>query len=241
MSEDHHILRRYDKALAALRRDLLAVGDSVRGQLAAALAPILDEDGAAPAAAVAGAGRAVNLAEKNIDRRCIEIIATHQPTARDLRTLAAAMKNVTDLERIGDEAEKIARHLSRPGALEQMTRAGGAAKASAYARAVLANVDAALAALRDLDAAAAVAVIRRDDDINDMFRDMLVGRVAQARDESAEAAPLAATLFAVKAMERVGDHAKNIAEFVVYADSGDDIRHGGLEAFAKKEAGKERQ
>ena len=236
MSDDH-ILRRYDDALADLRRDLLAVGESVRGQLAAALAPILGGAEEA-AAAVAGAGRAVNLAEKSIDRRCIEIIATHQPTARDLRALAAAMKNVTDLERIGDEAEKIARHLSHPGVLEQMTRNGGAEEAATYARAVLANVDAALAAMRDLDARSAVEVVRRDDDINDMFRDILVGRVVHARDESTEAAVLAATLFAVKAMERVGDHAKNIAEFVVYVDSGQDIRHGGLEDFAKKRAGK---
>ena len=237
MSDDH-ILRRYDQALADLRRDLLAVGESVRGQLAAAVAPILGGAGDG-AAAVAGAGRAVNLAEKNIDRRCIEIIATQQPTARDLRALAAAMKNVTDLERIGDEAEKIARHLSHPGVLEQMTRNGGAEKAAEYARAVLANVDAALAALRDLDAQAAVEVIRRDDDINGMFRDILVGRVVHAREEAAEAAVLAATLFAVKALERVGDHAKNIAEFVVYVDSGDDIRHGGLEEFARTGEGRE--
>ena len=235
MSDDH-ILRRYDDELSDLRLDLLAVGDRVRDQLAVALAPILN-DAENASAKVASAGKAVNLAEKSIDRRCIEIIATHQPTARDLRVLAAAMKNITDLERIGDEAEKIARHLSHPGALEQMTRSGGAEKAAAYARAVLANVDAALAALRDLDAKAAVEVVRRDDDINDMFRDILVGRVVHARDESAEAAVLAATLFAVKAMERVGDHAKNIAEFVVFVESGDDIRHGGLEAFTEKGKG----
>ena len=231
MSDDH-ILRRFDDELTNLRRDLLAVGDSVRGQLAAALAPILN-DAENASAKIERAGHAVNLAEKRIDRRCIEIIATHQPTARDLRALAAAMKNVTDMERIGDEAEKIARHLSHPGALEQMTRNGGAEKASAYARAVLANVDAAFAALRDSDAAAAVEVVRRDDDINEMFRDILVGRVVHARDESAEAAVLTAALFAIKAMERVGDHAKNIAEFVVYVESGHDIRHGGLEGFAK--------
>ena len=232
MSDDH-ILRRFDDELTNLRRDLLAVGESVRGQLAAALAPILD-DAENASAKIERAGHAVNLAEKRIDRRCIEIIATHQPTARDLRALAAAMKNVTDMERIGDEAEKIARHLSHPGALEQMTRNGGAEKASAYARAVLANVDAAFASLRDSDAAAAVEVIRRDDDINEMFRDILVGRVVHARDESAEAAVLTAALFAIKAMERVGDHAKNIAEFVVYVESGHDIRHGGLEGFAKE-------
>ena len=231
MSDDH-IFRRYDDELDALRADLLAVGGNVRDQLAAALAPILN-DAENASAKVASAGRAVNMAEKSIDRRCIEIIATRQPTARDLRVLAAAMKNVTDLERIGDEAEKIARHLSHPGALERMTRNGGAEKASAYARAVLDNVDAALAAMRDLNAKAAVEVVRRDDDINDMFRDILVGRVVNAPDDSTEAAALAATLFAVKAMERVGDHAKNIAEFVVFADSGHDIRHGGLEAFAK--------
>ena len=237
MSDDH-ILRRYDDELSDLRRDLLAVGGSVRGQLAAALAPILG--GAAGAGEkMKSDGRAVNLAEKSIDRRCIEIIATHQPTARDLRFLAAAMKNVTDMERIGDEAEKIARHLSLPGALEQMTRNGGAEKAAAYARAVLDNVDAALACLSELDAKAAVEVIRRDDGINDMFRDILVGRVVHARDESAEAAVLAAVLFAVKAMERVGDHAKNIAEFVVYVESGHDIRHGGLEAFAERVGGKD--
>ena len=232
MSDDH-ILRRFDDELTNLRRDLLAVGESVRGQLAAALAPILN-DAENASAKIERAGHAVNLAEKRIDRRCIEIIATHQPTARDLRALAAAMKNVTDMERIGDEAEKIARHLSHPGALEQMTRNGGAEKASAYARAVLANVDAAFAALRDSDAAAAVEVVRRDDDINEMFRDILVGRVVHARDESAEAAVLTAALFAIKAMERVGDHAKNIAEFVVYVESGHDIRHGGLEGFAKE-------
>ena len=231
MSDDH-ILRRFDDELTNLRRDLLAVGESVRGQLAAALAPILN-DAENASAKIERAGHAVNLAEKRIDRRCIEIIATHQPTARDLRALAAAMKNVTDMERIGDEAEKIARHLSHPGALEQMTRNGGEEKASAYARAVLANVDAAFAALRDSDAAAAVEVVRRDDDINEMFRDILVGRVVHARDESAEAAVLTAALFAIKAMERVGDHAKNIAEFVVYVESGHDIRHGGLEGFAK--------
>ena len=235
MSDDH-ILQRFDDELSDLRRDLLAVGASVRGQLAAALAPILG--GAAGADdKMQSAGRAVNLAEKSIDRRCIEIIATHQPTARDLRFLAAAMKNVTDMERIGDEAEKILRHLARPGALEQMTRNGGAEKAADYARAVLENVDAALAALRDMDARSAVEVVRRDDDINEMFRDFLVGRVVHARDEAAEAAVLAAVLFAVKAMERVGDHAKNIAEFVVYVESGDDIRHGGLEDFAGREEG----
>ena len=232
MSEDH-ILRRYDARLAELRGDLLKVGDRARAQLADALAPLLGEKESGDGK-VERLGEAVNMAEKSIDRRCIEIIATHQPTARDLRVLAASMKNITDLERISDEAEKIARHLSAPGALEQMTRNGGAEKAAAYARAVLANVDAALVSLRDLDAAGAVEVIRRDDDINDMFRDILVGRVVHAREEPAEAAVLAAVLFAVKALERVGDHAKNIAEFVIFAESGDDIRHGGLKDFAEK-------
>lgn len=166
----------------------------------------------------------VNALERTIDGLAGQIIARRQPTASDLRLLTAVLKVTTDLERIGDEAKKIALQARRM----QTDATAGLPRGVELRRmghAAVAMLHGALAALERLDLAGTTDVIRRDAEVNDAFRAILRQLISFMIEDPRTISMCLDLLFVAKALERIGDHAKNIAEQTIYVVKGTDVRH----------------
>jgi phosphate transport system protein len=170
----------------------------------------------------------VNSMEVEIDHALSSIIARRQPTARDLRLLMAISKTTANLERVGDEAEKIARMVrsiiqsGAPRSLPSLELRVAADLASGL-------LNKALDAFARLDVTAAVAILKEDDLIDQEFDGFVRKLVTYMMEDPRTISPSLDLLFLAKAIERIGDHAKNIAEFIIYVVKGEDIRHTSME------------
>jgi phosphate transport system protein len=170
----------------------------------------------------------VNAMEVDIDRELSSIIARRQPTARDLRLLIAISKTTANLERVGDEAEKIARMVrsiinsGAPRSLPSLELRVAADMASGLLRK-------ALDAFARLDVKTAVDILKEDDLIDQEFDGFVRKLVTYMMEDPRMISPSLDLLFLAKAIERIGDHAKNIAEFIIYIVKGADVRHTSME------------
>jgi phosphate transport system protein len=211
----------FEADLHSLKAQILTMGRLVDEHVSEAVRALVERD-VALAGKVADADRAVNQMEVAVDEQCIRTLALHQPEASDLRFVAAALKMVTDLERIGDLAVNMAERV-RVLAAEPPLRAveelpGMAAVAQGMLRKVL---DAFVRA----DTAEAEAVIAEDPTIDAWMARLLAELTAEmAGDPKAIARGVAAIFFA-KHIERMADHVTNVAEMVVYLVRGKDVRH----------------
>jgi phosphate transport system protein len=170
----------------------------------------------------------VNAMEVDIDRELSSIIARRQPTARDLRLLIAISKTTANLERVGDEAEKIARMVrSIIGGGQTKTLPSRDLKVAAELASNLLNK--ALDAFARLDTAAAVAILKEDDLIDQEFNGFVRKLITYMMEDPRMISQSLDLLFLAKAIERIGDHAKNIAEFIIYVVKGEDVRHTTME------------
>ncbi len=166
----------------------------------------------------------INTLELSIDELASQIIARRQPAANDLRLLTAVLKVTTDLERIGDEAKKIALQARK-------ARSGGGPRqprqveVRRMAQIALGMLRRALDAFERLDLQGTVEVVRRDADVNDAFRAILRQLITYMIEDPRSISASLDLLLVAKALERIGDHAKNIAEHVIYAVKGADVRH----------------
>jgi phosphate transport system protein len=170
----------------------------------------------------------VNAMEVEIDRELSSIIARRQPTAGDLRLLMAISKATANLERVGDEAEKIARmvlsiiHNNAPRSLPSLELRVASDLASGLLRK-------ALDAFARLDTVAALAILKEDDLIDKEFDGFVRKLITYMMEDPRTISPSLDLLFLAKAIERIGDHAKNIAELIIYIVKGADIRHTSME------------
>jgi phosphate transport system protein len=170
----------------------------------------------------------VNAAEIAIDHDLSSIIARRQPTARDLRLLIAVSKITANLERVGDEAEKIARMVrsiingGAPRSLPSLELRVAADLASGLLRK-------ALDAFARLDVNAALVILKEDDLIDQEFGGFVRKLVTYMMEDPRTISPSLDLLFLAKAIERIGDHAKNIAELIIYVVKGEDVRHSSME------------
>ena len=169
-----------------------------------------------------------NLMEVEIDRELSSIIARRQPTARDLRLLIAISKTTANLERAGDEAERIARMV------KSIIESGEARKLPASELRIAADLASgllrkALDAFARLDANAAVSILKEDDLIDQEFGGFVRKAANHKMEDPRTISASLNLLFVAKAIERIGDHAKNIAEFIIYVVKGADIRHSSME------------
>jgi phosphate transport system protein len=170
----------------------------------------------------------VNTMELEIDRDLSSIIARRQPTARDLRLLIAISKTTANLERVGDEAEKIARMVhsiiqsGSPRALPSLELRVASDLASGL-------LNKALDAFARLDVNAAVSILKEDDLIDAEFDGFVRKLITYMMEDPRMISPSLDLLFLAKAIERIGDHAKNIAEFIIYVVKGEDVRHSSME------------
>ena len=170
----------------------------------------------------------VNNMEVDIDRELSSIIARRQPTARDLRLLIAISKTTANLERVGDEAEKIARMVC------SIIQSGSLRSLPALELRIAADLASgllrkALDAFARLDTAAALVILKEDDLIDQEFNGFVRKLITYMMEDPRMISPSLDLLFLAKALERIGDHAKNIAEFIIYVVKGADIRHSSME------------
>ena len=229
-----HISRQFNSEIEDVRRRVLAMGGLVEEQLAAALHVVTGRDAAA-IAAIAEREQRINASELAIDEQCAFILARRQPAASDLRLVIAVVKRLADLERIGDEAKRIARIAERlidQDGGEEFT--ASLAEVGEGARAMLHG---ALDAFARLDEHLALDVLRRDRRLDALYRDLSAQLVA-GMQRMPEQIPVALDrLWCARSFERIGDRCKNLCEFVLYLVRGKDVRHSGLSRGGEAGAG----
>jgi phosphate transport system protein len=217
-----HISEQYEAELDALRRRLMEMGGLVEHQVRDACQAFLTHD-AELAARVRSTDKEVNAHELSIDDQCIHIIARRQPAASDLRLLIAMMKVCTDLERVGDESGRIAK--CALGLVGVEMTPDGYAEIRHLANLASGMLSRSLDALARLDVDAAMANISADEEVDRAY-DHAIDTYSAALEQRPDAVRQLLNVFwAARALERIGDHAKNIAEQVVYLVKGQDVRH----------------
>jgi phosphate transport system protein len=217
-----HISKQFDAELEAVRSRVLQMGGLVEEQIVKAVDALASGDIAVLDAVIADDHR-VNAMEVGLDESCSHIIARRQPAASDLRLVMAVIKTITDLERIGDEAEKIARMGKLIHAAERMHMPRLELKH--VAGLALTMLRKALDAFARLDVNAAREVVKQDRGVDDEFRSILRQLITFMMEDPRTITHSLEILFVAKAIERIGDHAKNMAEYVVYMVEGRDVRH----------------
>ena len=231
-----HILSRYNEDLEQLRTDVLQMGGLAESQLRQALQALATSD-ADLAAEVASLEVRVNQMEVDIDEECNRTLATRAPAASDLRLVIAIIKTITDLERVGDEAHKIANIVSRRSGLE---RGGvdGYRIVRHLGNVSLSLLHDALDVFARLDAPAAIAAVRRDRQVDEEYdaiqRQCMTFMIEDPRTIRA----MIDLMWVARALERIGDHAKNICEYVIYMVGGRDVRHVAIEDVERQLGGR---
>ena len=220
---EKHLSSGFDADLTLVSTRLLEMGGLVESQIALAL-ELLNAFDSATVSAVRASEQRVNRMELEIDEEVSNVIARRQPAARDLRLLLAISKCITNLERAGDEARKIAKRLRR------IHENGGApaigiAEIKASGEMALNILRRALDAFARMDTIAAAQIVRDDAAIDNEFRAFTRKLVTTMTDDPRVISNGLEYMFIAKAIERIGDHATNIAEFVVYIVKGTDVRH----------------
>jgi len=217
-----HISKQFDAELEAVRSRVLQMGGLVEEQIVKAVGALASGD-IVVLDGVIGDDHRVNAMEVGLDESCSQIIARRQPAAGDLRLVMAVIKTITDLERVGDEAEKIARMAKLIHAAERqhMPRL----ELKHVANLALSMLRQALDAFARLDVNAALRVVKQDRGVDDEFRSILRQLITFMMEDPRTISRCLETLFIAKAIERIGDHDKNMAEYVVYMVEGRDVRH----------------
>jgi len=221
MTERHHINVAFGAELRSLKQQILAMGRLVDTHVGEAVRALLERDREL-ALRVIDADRAVNQMELAIDEQCVRTLALYQPAASDLRFIAAALKIVTDLERIGDLAVNMAERVELLAGEVALPAVEELPTVAAAARTMLEQV---LDAFVEGDAGKAQEIIRADADI-DARTARIIADVQRGMEKDPQSITRGvATIFFAKHIERMADHATNIAEMVVYLVRGQDVRH----------------
>ena len=224
-----HLNKQFDQDLEAIRSRMLQMGGLVEAQIRDATSAFLASD-AARAAEVIAADARVNELELAIDNELGQVIVRRQPAASDLRLLLAVSKIVTDLERIGDEAAKIARMArddARPGVSLRH-----------IAEIAVGMLRRSLDAFARLDTATAARVCGEDAAIDDEFRAVIRQLITFMMEDPRTITASLQVVWVAKAFERIGDHARNIAEYVIYIVKGRDVRHIPLAELEREALGR---
>jgi phosphate transport system protein len=222
----HHILSRYNAELEGLRSGVLQMGGLVEQQLQNGVKALYSGD-VRLGEEVARLDYKVNAMEVAIDDDCSRILATRGPTASDLRLIVAVIKTITDLERIGDETEKLGHIATRLASLDRP--ADRYREIKHLGELVGEIVHGALDAFARLDADAALAVARRDRVVDEEYDAIQRQCITFMMEDPRTIRRALDVLWVARALERVGDHAKNICEYVIYMVLGKDIRHLSIE------------
>ncbi|MBI3902317.1 MAG: phosphate signaling complex protein PhoU [Nitrosomonadales bacterium] len=235
MVNTEHTSKQFDAELEAVRARVLQMGGLVESQIKLAVEALIGGDVALMNRVIADDHR-VNALEVEIDESCNHIIARRQPAAGDLRMVMAIIKTITDLERIGDEAEKIARMAKLLSQKERLIlpRYNEVKHAAELALDMLRK---SLDAFARLDLATAAQVVRQDEQVDEEFRTIMRYLITFMMEDPRTISTALEILFVAKAIERIGDHAKNMSEYVVYMVKGRDVRHVTVEEIEREVLG----
>lgn len=230
-SSSPHISRVFDQELENVRSNVLEMGGLVEQQLINAMKALLDSD-IDLAQAVLEAEHRINSMEVSIDEDCIRILARRQPAAGDLRLVTAVSKATTDLERIGDEAQKIAK-MTIDLADKQGPRSYyvGISSMGTHVRNMLRG---SLDAFARMDSRAALEVANEEPESDDQYAALLRQMITYMIEDPRSITSVLDAIWCARALERIGDHARNICEYVIYLVEGEDVRHTSLKDIAAK-------
>jgi len=226
-----HISHKFDQEMEDLRNKVLKMGGLVEQQIGGAI-EALQSVNAIGADEIILRDHKVNALEVVIDEACTQILARRQPAASDLRMVVAVIKTITDLERIGDEAEKIAKmalNLAEDDA-GFSSRYAGIRHLGDHVQKMVHDV---LDAYARQDVDAAVKVVRDDDQADEEYQNLMRLLITFMIEDPRRISEIIDVIWAARALERIGDHAKNIGEYVIYLVKGKDIRHLDLDEVEK--------
>lgn len=225
-SHKQHISAQFNAELEAVKNHLLEMGGKVEQQVANAVASMLAMDTGIAEQVIEG-DREVNDMEKMIDDECSRILARRQPAASDLRLVLAVTKVTTDLERVGDEARKIAKRTIKLS--EQGQPRSNFVEIRQIGKHVAAMLRQALDAFARLDVEVAVEVVKEDSEVDGEYKHAMRSLVTFMMEDPRTISPVLEEMWALRSLERVGDHAANISEHVIYLVQGLDVRHVELD------------
>lgn len=227
----HHISQQFNIELEEIKSSMLEMGGLVEKQLSEAIVALITADSELGAAVRAGDDQ-VNELELAIDEACNRILARRQPAASDLRLVMGIVKAVSDLERIGDEAAKIARLAVELS--DQGDSSKGYVEIRHIGERVRHMVNMALDAFARYDAEAALSVAREDVNVDMEYGSAMREMITYMIEDPRSITRVLNIIWALRSLERAGDHAKNIAEHVVYMVVGRDVRHSGLSSMEQQ-------
>ncbi|WP_075187134.1 phosphate signaling complex protein PhoU [Teredinibacter haidensis] len=225
MNLDQHISQQFNADLEQLRSSLLEMGGLVEDQLRDSVQALQDAD-ADLAEKVMQSENEVNSREVSIDAECTEILARRQPAASDLRLVLSVTKAIRDLERVGDEASKIARMALELGDTDFAPQ--GFIEIRHMSTNVQKMLNAALDAFARFDVRAAIKVMRDDRYVDREYKSAMREMVTQMMEDPRSISRVLNIIWALRSLERIGDHSRNIAEHVIYLVRGTDVRHVSL-------------
>ena len=221
----HHISQQFNNDLDELRNQLLAMGGAVEKQVSDAVRALIEADSEL-GLSVREKDTDINYMEVSIDENVSRVLARRQPAASDLRLVIACTKAATDLERIGDEASKIARFgisLSEQGEAPR-----GYVEARHIGSHVRRMVQDSLNAFARFDADMALAVVQEDKSVDREYKSAMRELVTYMMEDPRSITRVLNIMWVLRSLERIGDHARNIAEYVIYLVKGTDVRHIGI-------------
>lgn len=226
MALGQHISQRYTHNLEDIRNKVLVMGGLVEAQADNAVKALMELD-ATLAEEVSVSDYKVNKMEVAIDELCIQVIARNQPAASDLRLVMAVVKVITDLERIGDEAEKIGRYSIKLAKKQTVNKMH--AELAHLSELVLSMLHDALDAFARMDTELALKIVAKGDKINTEYNNVSRLLITHMMEDPRNIKSVLRVTWCARSLERIGDHSRNICEYVVYLVKGEDIRHTNLD------------
>lgn len=226
-----HTVKQFDIQLSNLRDLVLEMGRLIEGQIQTAVSALYAKDPLA-AREVIARDKTINSMQVKIDEYTIDLIALRQPLGSDLRLVMSLSKIATDLERAGDEAKKIARMALKiydngndPPSVKLLEDVQPMSKLA------LTMLRGSLDALASASVEKAVEVAKNDEELNQEFRGASRRLITYMTEDQHSIGHAVNVIFIVKALERIGDHSKNVSEYIIYLAKGKDVRHVGMEAL----------
>jgi len=226
-----HISRQYDEELDEIRSRVLKMGGLVESQLDKTL-DALRESESEHVVDVEKIDRKVNKMEMQIDEECTQILAKRQPAAGDLRLIIATSKSVRDLERIGDEAERVATMVRN--AIDNQASKKAFKGLLSLGEQVKDLLHETLNTYARMETRSAVKLIRKDQDVDDEYSRVVMRLIEFMKKDPENIADALDVMWAARSLERIGDHCINICENVIYLVEGQDVRHIGLKKIKKQ-------
>ncbi|MCP4078548.1 MAG: phosphate signaling complex protein PhoU [Gammaproteobacteria bacterium] len=217
-----HISKRFDSELEDIRNKVLTMGGLVETQVNNGILALMESDSVI-AQKVATEDYKINAMEVEIDEQCVEILARRQPAASDLRLVVTIIKTITDLERIGDQAEKLGRFELE--LIDEGSTSTQYAKLEHLGNLVSKMLHNALNAFARLDGNVALKTIKKDKKVNDEFESLMRQLITLMMEDPRSIKNALRVSWCARALERVGDHAINICEYVLFLKHGKDVRH----------------